>query len=388
MKGKELPGGLRLCGDWSATTGLANAARRLALALIHQGVDLSVSNFASGAPREAWLYPQEVRALEGGPQRPVGLWTLNVNELPQVSDEELSAATANGYNIGAWYWEFQTMPDWMQRQFERISEIWAPTKFVQRAMFRYSDKPVHVVPPVVPVFPVEAGGDVLRDRFGFPRGRTIFLATFDFNSTVSRKNPMGVIEAFGRAFPASSSTGPLLVVKAINLHRNQAIVTLLTDAIDAVGGVLIDQNMTGSEFANLFHVADVYVSLHRSEGFGLGLAESMAIGKPVIGTAYSGNLDFMSASNSCLVGYTLREVDEFDHAQNPGMEETYVKGALWADPDLDEAAQWMELLARDIELREQIGTRAALDMEASFSETAVAEVALNRLVALYRELGI
>ena len=323
-----LPGGLRLCGDWSATTGLAHAARRLALALIHGNVELSSSNFASGAPREPWLYPEEVSALEGGPRRPVSLWTLNVNELPQVSDEELSSATSLGYNIGAWYWEFQTMPKWMQQQFARISEIWAPTKFVQRAMLRYSDKPVHVVPPVVPVFGAEAGRDVLRDRFGFPPGRTIFLATFDFNSTVSRKNPMGVVHAFARAFPAPRSTGPVLVVKAINLHRNQAIVSLLTDAVAAVGGVLIDRNMTGTEFANLFHASDVYVSMHRSEGFGLGLAESMAIGKPVIGTAYSGNLDFMSASNSCLVGYRLREVDESDHAQNPGMEETYVKGAL------------------------------------------------------------
>ena len=126
-----LSGGLRVCGDWPATTGLAQAGRRLALTLLHAGVDLTVSTFASGAPREPSLFPEELRELEGGPHRPVSLWTLNVNELHQVPDDELSSPGGSRYNVATWFWELPTVPAWMQRQVERVSEIWAPTTFVE-----------------------------------------------------------------------------------------------------------------------------------------------------------------------------------------------------------------------------------------------------------------
>lgn len=383
-----LPGGLRVCGDWPATTGLAQAGRRLVLALLYAGVDLTVATFASGAPRIDELFPPDLRVLQNGLPRPVSLWTMNVNELHQVLDEELSPPGRSTYNIATWFWELPTLPRWMQRQFQRVSELWAPSKFVERTWCLYTDKPVHVVPPVVPILQAGTEGSGFRASFGLPGQRTVFLASFDFNSTVSRKNPLGVVDAFARAFPAAGDHGPLLVVKAINLHRNPDFARLLLERIEAVGGSLIDRQMTADEFANLFHACDVYVSLHRSEGFGLGLAESMAIGKPVIGTAYSGNLDFMSAENSCLVGYALREIDASDQKHNPGMEETYMLGELWAEPDLDQAASWMDLLEHDPALREDIGTRAAAAIQANFSEEAVTHIALLRLQALYRELGV
>jgi len=187
--------GIRICGDWAATTGLANAARRLAMALLHAGVDLTVAEFHSGAPRLPSLFPEELRRLQGTSFHPVSLWTLNINELNQVSDNEL-VLSPDGANIATWYWELPTIPRWMHPQFARVSEVWTPTQFVQRAMIRYTDKPVRVLPPVVPVFQADADIPRLRDRLGLPRDRTIFLSSFDFNSAVSRKNPLGVLEAF------------------------------------------------------------------------------------------------------------------------------------------------------------------------------------------------
>lgn len=383
-----LPGGLKVCGDWSATTGLAQAGRRLALALLRAGIDLTVASYASGAPRIDSLFPDELRALQDGPSRPVSLWTLNVNELHQVSDDELAPGGRPTYDIATWFWELPTLPPWMRRQFTRISELWAPSKFVERTWCLYTDKPVYVVPPVVPIFRADTDNRTLRDGLGLPRRPTIFLASFDFNSTVSRKNPLGVVDAYARAFSEAGNDGPLLVMKAINLERNPDFAGLLLERIEGVGGILIDRQMTAEEFSNLFHACDVYVSLHRSEGFGLGLAESMAIGKPVIGTAYSGNLDYMSADNSCLVGYALREIDASDQTHNPGMEETYVRGELWAEPDLDQAATWMQLLHTDQSLRRDIGTKAAATIRADFSEEAVSRAALLRLKDLYDQLGI
>lgn len=377
---------LRICGDWPATTGLAHAARRLALAILHDGVDLKVSTFRSGAPREQRLYPPELLALRAGALEPVTLWTLNINELHQVPDEEFRSAA---YNIATWYWELPTIPTWMHPQFERVSEVWAPSRFVQRAMIRYTDKPVSVIPPVVPVFDGDGSTRELRERLGLPDVGTIFLASFDFNSAVSRKNPIGVVDAFVQAFPRSrASQGPLLVMKAINLPKDQPFTEKLRSAMQEAGGILIDRNLAHKEFADLFHACDVYVSLHRSEGFGLGLAESMAIGKPVIGTAYSGNLDFMSAANSCLVGYRLREIEPSDQADNPGIEGTYTEGALWAEPDLEHAAHWMSLLDADAEQRHFIGSQGQRTILSSFSEAYVGAAAIRRLVELNRQLGI
>lgn len=373
-----LPGGLRVCGDWPATTGLAHAGRRLALALLHAGVELTVSTFASGAPRVPGLFPEELRKLEGGPPRAINLWTLNLNELHVVPDEEMQPEGTSRYHVATWFWELPTVPAWMQRQIERVSEIWVPTTFVQRAISRCTDKAVRVIPPVVPVFEASAGPDELRRLLGFPQDRTIFLTSFDFNSTAARKNPAGAVDAFGRAFGPVSDKA-FLVVKAINLDVNPSFAARLRDAIAGVGGMLIDRDMSSSEYEDLFHACDVFVSLHRSEGFGLGLAESMAIGKPVIGTAYSGSLDFMSADNSCLVGYRLREVEAADQVHNPGMEGTYLAGELWADPDLDQAADWMRLLARDRDLRMRVGQAGATSIGADYSESAVSGAAVARL---------
>jgi glycosyltransferase involved in cell wall biosynthesis len=370
---------LRLCGDWSATTGLAEAARRLAVALIHEGAHITVSTFASGAPREDFLFPAELEPIEDCRDGCLSLWTLNINELHQVPDEEFGGGV---YSVARWFWEFPTVPNWMLPQFERVSEIWAPSRFVRRAMMRYTQKPVLVIPPVVPVFRVESGAGTVRGRLGISSERVVFLMSFDYNSTVSRKNPFGVVDAFARAFSGTSASRPLLVIKVINMDKDSAFAARLIQEANRVGAVVIDRHMTSRELAALFHASDVYVSLHRSEGFGLGLAESMAIGKPVIGTAYSGNLDFMSVHNSCLVGYRLRPVDDTDYLYNRGMADTYVRGGLWAEPDVDQAAAWMDILASDEAYRKHIGEQAAHTIASRYSEKAVAHAALARLAQL------
>jgi glycosyltransferase involved in cell wall biosynthesis len=125
--------------------------------------------------------------------------------------------------------------------------------------------------------------------------------------------------------------------------------------VAAVDGVLINENLRDAEQVDLLACADVYVSLHRSEGFGFGLAEAMALGKPVIATAYSGNLDFTTTSNSCQVGYRLSRITEQDHAYDEGARSVYLPGAIWADPDVVVAAKWMRLLSADPETRRRIG---------------------------------
>ena len=131
-----------------------------------------------------------------------------------------------------------------------------------------------------------------------------------------------------------------------------------------------------------------YVSLHRGEGLGLVMAEAMAIGKAGIGTAYSGNLDFMTNVNSCLVGHELTTITQADDRyEKKDMLYHYGEGSVWAEPDIDQAALWMRLLAEDEDLRTRVGVQAALDIRGNFSEAEVARVAFNRLGVLARETG-
>jgi glycosyltransferase involved in cell wall biosynthesis len=221
---------------------------------------------------------------------------------------------------------------------------------------------------------------------GLPTDRVLFLFTFDFNSNVGRKNPEGVIDAFAKAFPQRGPASPLLVLKSINIERHPEFAAHLQERVERVGGHLINAHLSQQDMANLFDACDVYVSLHRSEGFGLGMAEAMSVGKPVIATGYSGNLAFMNVANSCLVGYHLRPVTGADHLFNPGAAPIYPEGALWAEPDLDQAAEWMRMLAADERLRERIGQFGRETISSGFSEEAASRIAVSRLSALSGEL--
>jgi glycosyltransferase involved in cell wall biosynthesis len=213
----------------------------------------------------------------------------------------------------------------------------------------------------------------------------MFLFTFDFNSSVARKNPLGVIEAFAQAFPENDETS-VLVIKGMNLEQSSTFEAHLRKALICVKGRLITGFLSQQELEDLFHACDVYVSAHRSEGFGLGIAEAMALGKPVIATSYSGNCDFMNAVNSCPLGYRLRPITTHDHVYQEAFGDVYVEGAIWAEPDLGQAAQWMRLLASSEAIRRRIGAEAARTMRDGFSEMAVGRIAEDRLRASYNDL--
>ena len=171
-----------------------------------------------------------------------------------------------------------------------------------------------------------------RADLGLPEDAFVFLFVFDFFSTLERKNPLGLIDAFTRAFPEPGRA--LLYLKSINGSRAPSDLARVREA--AAGRpdiVLSDGYLEGDRLTALTALCDCYVSLHRSEGFGLTIAEAMAFGKPAIATGYCGNLAFMDAESSYLVPYELVTLDE---AVGP-----YPPAPIWADPDLDEAARLM-----------------------------------------------
>ncbi len=266
------------------------------------------------------------------------------------------------HRIAVCWWELPSFPDcWLTRE-NWTDEIWAPTRFIQEALERAGLRNTRIVLPSVGLSPFPK---LQRSDFGLPEDRTIFLFTFDMRSSHGRKNPHGVIRAFRMAFP-DRQQAPLLVIKVSKGQRDPRAFERLREATNGMDILLIDEVMTRERSYALLDVADCYVSLHRSEGLGLGLAESMLMGKPVIGTNYSGNCDFMNAGNSLLVE-SKGFIEVGDDAET-----NYPRSGLWADPDLEQAAAHLRWIAEHPGGARALGEKARLETSELFSMSAAA----------------
>ena len=370
-----LPVGINAIASWAGATGLAEAGRRAALALLNEGVAIATQDVNLWAKVDPNRVPAEIASLPKGHPYSIGLSFLNINEFHVVEGWQLRGH-GTPYLIAMWYWELPALPADMIKEIARVDEIWVASKFVRDVFLRYTKKPIHVMPCVVE--PV-ADPLVTRESLGLPGEQTvIYLVTFDANSTIARKNPYGAIRAFEEAFGVGRSD-VVLVVKVINLANYPVVQHDLRRHVQRVGGILIETDMAAGEIAALIKHADVYVSMHRSEGFGLGLAEAMYFGRPVIATANSGNMDFMTAANSCLVGYTSMVVHRNELSDNPTAMTLYQPGNLWVDPSVSEAARLMRWLFENPQQRTRLGQRASADIRASYSSQAAGRAMRRRL---------
>jgi glycosyltransferase involved in cell wall biosynthesis len=222
---------------------------------------------------------------------------------------------------------------------------------------------VKVVHMPLPVLTPETDDSLSKESFGLEEKFT-FLFTFDFLSVLKRKNALGLVQAFCKSFQPNE--GPVLVLKTINgdkrLKEKESLLWACQGRDDIV---LIDEYFDVVKTATLMNHADCYVSLHRSEGLGLTMAEAMALGKPVIATGYSGNMDFMTSENSCLLPWTLVPVGKDA--------EGYPPTAMWAEPDLDVAAAEMRKIYENPDFARVLGQKAQTDIAKLFSPEVTGE---------------
>jgi glycosyltransferase involved in cell wall biosynthesis len=269
------------------------------------------------------------------------------------------------YRIAYWYWELEKIPEeWLQLA-PLIDEIWSPTQFVAAAMRSGMPLPVHQMQPGVGIGEIE---QIPRATLGIPDDHFVFLFAFDLHSQIRRKNPHGVIRAFQQAFAPAEKVS--LVIKASGGEHSADLAELRHIARNPKI-VLIDTRVSRPAAFGLTEMCDCFVSLHRSEGFGLGMAEAMLMGKPVIATNYSGNLDFMNPGNSLLVDYRLVKIPE-DFA-------TYAKGNVWAEPSVDHAASYMRQLFENRAAAAALGERAKAEMRQMLSLEAAGQRMLQRM---------
>jgi glycosyltransferase involved in cell wall biosynthesis len=195
-----------------------------------------------------------------------------------------------------WFWEVEDFPELFHGAFNYVDEIWVASDFMRETFLKVSPKPVFKFR--LPVLTPQVDPSLSRSDLNLP-DRFIFLFSFDFLSVLERKNPLGLIKAFTGAF--SNGEGPVLFIKTINGDKRRLEMEKLRYAARGRSDIiLMDGYISLIENNTLTVLSDCYVSLHRSEGFGLTIAEAMALGKPTIATGYSGNLEFTTPGNSYL----------------------------------------------------------------------------------------
>jgi Glycosyl transferases group 1 len=364
---------VRLTGYLGHTLGLGAAARGYARALAAVGVPVStvsvpLHHLALPVKLAVEYGRHDFEDLVHGGRHGFEIVAVNADELPDFV-ERLGEDYFEGPRIGIWGWETNTIPPRWASAFALVDEVWVYSRFMAENIGAVSPVPVIALPPPVQA-PAQSSVPL---RLGVPEG-FLFVFVFDYLSTVQRKNPVGLIEAFKRAF--APGEGPQLLIKTINGPlRPLEEERVLWAAYGHPDIHIVDRSLSGDEMTALMASADCYVSLHRAEGFGLTMAEAMSIGKPVIATGYSGNVDFMNPENSYLVDFEIGLV---------GPEcEIYPPEGEWAEPSVEHAAQLMRRVYEDPDGAARVGVQAREDIARVLSPETTGAAMRARLKELY-----
>jgi glycosyltransferase involved in cell wall biosynthesis len=316
--------------------------------------------------------------IEGRPRRPIepgsgGTLVIHHNApfLPHAL-WALGRARVRGRRvIGYWAWEFPRIPDAWRPSLRYLHEVWVPSELARVAVSSATDLPVHVVPHPLPPPAITPG---MRARLGLPADTLIVLTAFHMGSAFTRKNPLAAIAAFRRAF--GDAPDRILAIKLIDHGASPIARAELERAVAGASNIrLINVMLPPADMAGLIDAVDIVLSLHRSEGFGLVPAEAMQLGKPVVATGWSGNMDFMNERNSAPVSYDMVPVhDPYDRA-------FLYDGQLWADAHVDDAADWLRRLAVEPELRRRLGETARIDIARQLSPESVARTVAKLITA-------
>jgi glycosyltransferase involved in cell wall biosynthesis len=360
--------GVNVVGHYRYASGLQEACVGVVRALEQHRVALSRRDLPVHHPAD-WRDVERYLDLE---PFDTTIYVAAVNTFPREFYRRSGLCLRSGVRrIAYWYWEVDRLPDAWRSDLAWADEVWAPTVFLAEA-FRKS-----VAVPVVPMLPgvmIPEFETKPRSYFDLPDDPRLVLFSFDMGSIMERKNPLGLIAAFEQAFRADDRVH--LVIKVSRGAYAPADRARLVEACRRVGATLIDRVLPREDVLALFAAADCYASLHRAEGLGLGMAESMLLSKPVIATAYSGNLDFMDDSTAWLVPARTVPMPPTD---------PYPPGCVWAEPDVAAAAAHLRtVLVDDREGAQAKAERARIAVGKTLSIDAAGRRMIERITELRR----
>lgn len=357
--------GICVAGYLRAELGMGELGR-LALDTVRKaGIPSATYVYTNTASRQQHPIKEEPRS-----DLACNLVVINGDQLPHFSRYVGPAFFADRYTIGLWAWELEEVPSIYLAGLDYVDEIWTLSTFERDAMSRVTNKPIKVFP--VPIRATDTLSATTAEDLGMPDAFT-FLFCFDLFSIIERKNPVGLIEAFTSEF--SPKEGPHLILKVINGDQvRDELERLKVITADRPDIQILDRYLDAEQQRALIAACDCYVSLHRSEGYGLTIAEAMSFGKPVIATAYSGNMDFTNLDNSYLVPWTETHV--------PAGCDPYPEGAVWAEPDLVAAGRIMRKVYEHQDEAKAVGARARDSIVRHHGISTSAQFVLERFEAI------
>jgi glycosyltransferase involved in cell wall biosynthesis len=317
--------GVNVFGYINGEFGLGEAVRLLIKAMEDANIPLALINY------ETVLTSEDKTFQNFSEKAPyfLNLVLLGINSSKEVIFHlNNNDFFKNKHNIFFLNWESENFPAEYVKNLSFYNEIWTPTKYCQDIVAKFCSIPVQIVHYPLEIKLLE-NIDIESENF-YDKNKFNFLFMFDYNSSFERKNSLGLIEAFEMAF-GKNNKDVFLTIKTSKSTRFFNEKKLLTDRISNFSNIkIVEKIFEKDTLHKIIKGCDSYISLHRSEGFGLTMAEAMYFEKPVIATGYSGNTEFMDNTNSFLVDFEIFKVDS--DILN------YDRNTIWSNPDVKHAS--------------------------------------------------
>ena len=358
------PKGINLYGFFKAENGLAQGVKMYARAL----EDGKIPHRLLNTDCLDWLRQEDTGfddRLSAENEYAVNVIHINPDQWQEATGMFPANHFNKHYNIGVWLWELEQVPERWKPLTAYVDEIWAPSAFIADAMRKATDKPVTVIPYGIET-PYEEG--LTRADFGLAEEDFLVLMMYDSNSYASRKNPGAAIEAFREAY-GEKPEGVKLVIKISNPKEED--IAFVRSRLDPGSYMLMTERMERKRLNSLIKLCDVFISLHRAEGFGLVMAEAMSLGTPVVATAWSASGEFMAEGTACRID--SRPVPVGDAYQGSP------EGTVWAEADVKQAAGYLKRLREDEEFRKALAEAGKRQIQECLSITRCAERIARRL---------
>jgi glycosyltransferase involved in cell wall biosynthesis len=343
---------------------------------------------SAGLPFAIYPFNKNVEARRIGPFLETrydreGIYDINVaymavEQLPHYFSQLQKQVLLSRYNILRTYWELAEAPPAWGALLNPIDELWVPNSFVADAFRPIFNRKITVIPVCIDV---NRKQKFSREHFGLDNDRFYFMFSFDYHSGTARKNPLGVVQAFSYAFPDEQTKVGLLIKTTGPKELDPTVSQQLENVSHLDKRIKILNGSVGrDEMLSLMDDCDCYVSLHRSEGFGLGMAEALALERPVIATDYSGNREYLTANTGFPVPFSLRKLLPGEYQMG--------EGQSWAEPDLSAAVGLMRTIFDDQAERERRSANGKQYIEAHYAGGTVVRMIQDRLDEIRREKNL
>ncbi|AKH39426.1 group 1 glycosyl transferase [Nitrosomonas communis] len=367
--------GVNLIGYAFGELGIGEDVRMAAHAFQAVNIPFTVLNFPPGNNIHQQDHSIE-QWVSNDPHYSINLVCLTALEHLRSYMERGAQLFRGRYIIGYWPWELQDWPANWAHCFNLVDEVWVSSQHIQQAAQRASSVPVLYMPTAVKLPDIDLTAPTQRRRFSLPENKTLFVFSFDGNSFIERKNPLAIIKAFHQAFPLiEDSVGLVIKCMRPDVH-NPAWQTILAAAKIDNRLIILDARLSKTEVLELYRACDCFISLHRAEGFGRGIAEALLLGLEVIASDYGGNTDFCRTAGARLIPCHLKATNSND----------YIEGQdnFWAEPDISAAAEAMREVFRvqQSHAKGSISIERQQQMNELFSPETIGARYLERLTVL------